>query len=172
MLQSASRGGVCSRWGACLLPRGSPCLRGCLLPEGVSATGGVLPAQGGLPTQGGVCSRGVSAPRGVGSPHPGGFSMPGGSPCLETPPVNRITHTCKNITLATTSLRPVTIKQKQNETFRVATNKPIRKGEQMLVYLDGIINTEHFNCRDLREIGSLTLFALRDLLLTMITGAT
>ena len=29
--------------------------------------------------------------------------------CPETPPVNRITHTCKNITLATTSLRPVII---------------------------------------------------------------
>ena len=28
--------------------------------------------------------------------------------CTEAdPPVNRITHTCKNITLATTSLRPV-----------------------------------------------------------------
>ena len=33
----------------------------------------------------------------------------GGSPCPETPPVNRITHTCKNITLATTSLGPVKI---------------------------------------------------------------
>ena len=35
----------------------------------------------------------------------GGSSLPGGSP--ETPPVNRITDTCKNITLTTTSLRPV-----------------------------------------------------------------
>ena len=37
------------------------------------------------------------------SPCQGGFSLPG------DPPVNRITHTCKNITLATTSLRPVII---------------------------------------------------------------
>ena len=33
--------------------------------------------------------------------------VPGERGCPETPPVNRITHTCKNITLATTSLRPV-----------------------------------------------------------------
>ena len=33
------------------------------------------------------------------------FGPGGGSP--ETPPVDRITDTCKNITLATTSLRPV-----------------------------------------------------------------
>ena len=55
----------------------------------------------------------------------GGFSLPGGSAwsrgvrgvlpargaCPETPlpPVNRITDTCKNITLSTTSLRPVII---------------------------------------------------------------
>ena len=48
----------------------------------------------------------TNAPGGVppcpgGSPCPGGFSLP------RDPPVNRITHTCKNITLATTSLRPV-----------------------------------------------------------------
>ena len=48
---------------------------------------------------------GSSLPRG--SPCPGGPPYPGGSPCPETPPVNRITDTCKNITLATTSLRPV-----------------------------------------------------------------
>ena len=49
---------------------------------------------------------------------------------------------------------------------------PVHKGAQMLVYLDGIINTEHFNCRDLREIGSLTLFMLYDLGLTMIIEPT
>ena len=64
--------------GGCLL-RG-----GCLLPRGVSALGE------------GVCSGG-SAPGGV---------------CLSafwdtTPPVNRMTNRCKNITLAATSLRPV-----------------------------------------------------------------
>ena len=49
---------------------------------------------------------------------------------------------------------------------------PVHKGEQMLVYLDRIINTEHFNYQDIRKISSLTLFTLYDLLLTMIIGAT
>ena len=79
---------------------------------------GCLPGPGGcLPGLGGVCLvRGVSAWSGGvsawsggsawsrgGSPCPGGggFSLPG------DPPVNRITYTCKNITLATTSLRPL-----------------------------------------------------------------
>ena len=49
-----------------------------------------------LPGGGGVCLV------------PGGGFLPAqGGVCPETPPVNRITHTCKNITLATTSLRPV-----------------------------------------------------------------
>ena len=60
---------------------------------------------------------GVSAPRGGLFPEgvwSGGVSAPGGmSASVHTgiphPPVNRITHTCKNITLATTSLRPVII---------------------------------------------------------------
>ena len=68
---------------------------------------GVLPA-----------GEGFSLPRGFslpgGSPCPGGFSLPGGSPCWgsslpEIPPVDRITDTSKNITLATTSLRLVNI---------------------------------------------------------------
>ena len=61
--------------------------------------GGVLLGPGG----GSPWSRG-------GSPWSGGGGLclvRGGS--LETPPVNRITDTCKNITLATTSLRPVNI---------------------------------------------------------------
>ena len=41
----------------------------------------------------------------------GGLPARGGTPCPRGggthPPVNRITHSCKNITLATTSLRPV-----------------------------------------------------------------
>ena len=105
-----------------------------LLPGGVLlGPGGV--GWGGFSLVGGIClAAGVSLVRG-GSPWfggvslvPGGFSLVwGGSPwsggvlpglegCLlgpggdspETlPPVNRITDTCKNITLATTSLRPV-----------------------------------------------------------------
>ena len=64
---------------------GSPCL-------GVSLPGRVLPA-------GGFSLLGVSLPGGLLGGE--GFSL------LETPPVNRMTDTCKNITLATTSLRPV-----------------------------------------------------------------
>ena len=53
-------------------------------------SGGGSPCWGGLPGPGGVLPD-----RGVLQRHP--------------PPVNRITDTCKNITLATTSLRPVNI---------------------------------------------------------------
>ena len=67
-----------------------------------------------------------SASRGGGGLVPGGFSLaggvwywgefslageglvPGGGSPWQTPPVNRMTDRCKNITLATTSLRPVT----------------------------------------------------------------
>ena len=67
-------------------------------PRGVPGPGGV-PGQGGL-LWGGVCSRGVCSREGVGIPA-----------CIEAepPPVNRMTNTCKNITLTTTSLRPVTM---------------------------------------------------------------
>ena len=59
-----------------------------------------------------VCSWGVSAPGGllpVGGLLLGGVCSWGGIPaCTEAdPPVNRMTDRCKNITLATTSLRPV-----------------------------------------------------------------
>ena len=60
---------------------------------------------------GGHCSGGGGSPCPVGGgsgPRRGVCLLWGGSPCPETPPVNRITHTCKNITLATTSLWPVT----------------------------------------------------------------
>ena len=107
---SAPRGAVCSGggggWGGCLLwgkGQGGVSLLGgvCLLPggllRGVSASGGwgcLLP--GGCPLQrgpllGGVCSRGVVSQHAL----------------RQTPPVNRMTDRCKNITLATTSLRSV-----------------------------------------------------------------
>ena len=81
-------GGGCLLWG-CLL-WGGVCSRGCLL-QGVSVLGLCL-----LP--GGVCSGGVCSQGGCGIPA-----------CTEadTPLVNRMTNRCKNITLATTSLRPV-----------------------------------------------------------------
>ena len=95
MLQSSSRGGCLpGRRGRVLLGPGGVCLvQGVVLlgPGGGSPwSGGVLPAGGSAWSQGGVSA----------------WSQ-GGSP--ETPPVNRITDTCKNITLATTSLRPVTM---------------------------------------------------------------
>ena len=76
-------GGVCLVWGGLSLVRG-----------GSPWSGGVLPGPGGSPWSGGV----LPGPGGV-LPGPWGFSV--------DPPVNRITDTCKNITLATTSLRPV-----------------------------------------------------------------
>ena len=69
--------------------------------------------RGGSPWSGGVPGPGrVLLGLGVVVPGPGGVSLvPGGLPgwggSPETPPVERITDTCKNITLATTSLRPV-----------------------------------------------------------------
>ena len=97
----------CLLWGCLLL--GGVCSRGCLLwgnvySWGVSALGCLL---------WGVCSRGcllqgVSALAGV---YSRGVSAPGGGipACTEadTPLLNRMTDRCKNITLATTSLRPV-----------------------------------------------------------------
>ena len=96
-----------------------------LLPGGVSAwSGGVLPAGGclpglggfsllgGLPGPGGVSvwSGGVLPARGGVCLVQGGLPGPGGgSPEAPSPPVYRITDTYKNITLATTSLRPVII---------------------------------------------------------------
>ena len=105
---------------------------GCLL-QGVSAPGevsaprGSVSAPGGCLLQGDVCSRGVSAPGGVvcswrvsawgclltGCLLLGGVCSGGvvSQHALRQtlPPVNRMTDRCKNITLATTSLRPVTI---------------------------------------------------------------
>ena len=55
---------------------------------------------------------GVSAPRGMSAGGGGVCSRGGGIPACteaESPPVNRMTNRCKNITLATTSLRPVII---------------------------------------------------------------
>ena len=96
--------GVCS-WGVCFWGGGlllGVCSRG----VGVSALGGVVCSlgvsapgrvcSGGCLLLGGVCSQGVLLP-GVVSQHA----------LRQTPSVDRITDTSKNITLATTSLRPV-----------------------------------------------------------------
>ena len=67
----------------------------------------------------GGCASGGSGPGGVmsgpeGGSAPGGVSGPGGGVSQHAlrqtpPPVDRMTNRCKNITLATTSLRPVTM---------------------------------------------------------------
>ena len=77
---------------------------GCVVPEGVHGPRG-------------ACSRGVCAPGGLvlaGAGPGGGWSWWGvvSQHALRqtlTPPVNRMTDRCENITLATTSLRPVKI---------------------------------------------------------------
>ena len=107
---SLAGGGVCLVWG------GSPWSGGGVL----LGPGGVFLGPGGVSawSQGGFSLvRGGSPCRGVSAWSRGGdFSLvPGG--CLpgprgvlrRPPPVYRITDTCKNITLATTSLRPVNV---------------------------------------------------------------
>ena len=93
-------GGVSPCWGVFLVPGGSP------WSWGVSAWsgGGFLgPGEGGSPwSAGGVLPAGGGLLGLVGVVSPWSW---GGS--TETPPVYRITDTCKNLTLATTSLRPV-----------------------------------------------------------------
>ena len=112
MLQSASRGGgFCLVWGVSAWSGG--CLPG---PEGC------LPGQegrevclvpGGLPAW---SQRGGSAclvPGGVCLPGPGGSGIPACTEADTLRPCGQ-THTCKNITLATISLRPVTITMDMN----------------------------------------------------------
>ena len=98
---SAPGGGVCSWGGLCLwgvsASRGCVCSRGGLLWGGVCSWG-VVCSRGCL-LQGGVCSGGcLFLGLGVVSQH---------ALRQTPPPVNRMTNRCKNITLATTSLRPV-----------------------------------------------------------------
>ena len=80
---------------------GSPCLKGFSLPRGVLLARGMVSLPGGSSCPGGFSLPGKVLPTGW------GFSLLGGLSLLETPPVNRITHSCKNITLATTLLWPV-----------------------------------------------------------------
>ena len=136
-------GGGSPCWG------GSPCKGGLSLPGGALLARGVgspwwgsLPARGvsllggspcwGVslpgesPCQGGSPCQGVSLVGCWGVSLPGGFSLLGGLldrgfSLLETPPVNRMINRCKNITLATTSLRPV-IKQ---VAFQSNANHPL-----------------------------------------------
>ena len=78
----------------------------------MSALGGVggVCFWGGCVCPGGICSQGVSAPGGVCS----GGVVSQHALRQTPPPVNRMTDRCKNITLATTSLRPVIIEFDQH----------------------------------------------------------
>ena len=113
MLESASRGGG-SPWsrGVSLVPGGLPGLGGVSLVRGgvgLPGPGGGSPSpQKGLPAGGGVL------------PGPGGFS--GEPPPLWT---EWMTDTCKNITLATTSLRPVIIVQKTHNGTKITIKENI-----------------------------------------------
>ena len=92
--------------------QGGLSLAGGLLGRGVSPWRGGLLGRGVSPWQGVLLGRGVSPWRG-GSPWQGGGLLGRGvsqHALRQTPPpVDRITDTSKNITLATTSLRPVNI---------------------------------------------------------------
>ena len=87
--------------------RGSPSW-GCLLPRGPPSWGVSF---FGASFLGGLLLGGSSS---LGASFLGGAPSWGGEEGLlgrqPPPPVNRITHSCKNITLATTSLRPVKMK--------------------------------------------------------------
>ena len=116
-------GGVCLvRWGGSpCRGDGSPCRGGLPVPGGSPWSGrGVLLARGVLPAGGSAWSGGFSPGPGGSAWSQGGFSLVRGGVCLVPggvlwrPPVNRITDTCKNITFATTSLRPVKIKPHTN----------------------------------------------------------
>ena len=95
-------GGVCLARGGGFYVLGG----GFSLPGGVVSAwsqGGFSLVSGGFSLPGGVC-----LVRGEGGlPAQGGVCLVPGEALRRPPPVNRITDTCKNITLATTSLRPV-----------------------------------------------------------------
>ena len=122
--------------------------------RGGSPCPGRPPCQGGSPCQGGLLARGASLPggllaRGVSLPGgvllpggcllAGGVSLPGGppcrggSPCRRPPLVDRITDTRKNITLASTSLRPVIM------------GCTVKSGHIHTCYLVNFAWTENFN---------------------------
>ena len=107
----------------CFLPGGV-----CLPPGGASFLGGVLSPRGVPPSCGGVLPS-----QGVVSQHA----------LRQTPPVKRITHTSKNISLATTSLRPVMI---------VDYNKKALQSEVQQT-VSQVNNFEHVSGRHVGRVG-------------------
>ena len=102
---------------------------------------GVLPSGGVCLPPGGVCSLpgGCFFPRGDAS-FPGVVSQ---HALRQTPPVKRITHTSKNISLATTSLRPVMI---------VDYNKKALQSEVQQT-VSQVNNFEHVSGRHVGRVG-------------------
>ena len=97
------------------------CLGG-LLPRGVCSQGGSAP--------GGVCFRGMVTQHAL----------------RQTPPLNRMTDRCKNITLVTTSLRPVIMMKSHFRPFSFAKNKNPKSNNQR--YADRTYNLLiHFTLR-------------------------
>ena len=94
-----SWGGTCLVPGWYLVQGGVPGLGEVYLP----GLGGTCLVQGGYPP----------GPRGyLPGPRGGTCLVPGGVPGQALPPVNRMTHTCKNITLGKTLFQPVTMEEK------------------------------------------------------------
>ena len=91
------RGGVPGPWGVYLVPGGCTWSRGGVPGPG----GGCTWSKGGYLVQGGLylVPGGVPGPGGCTWSWGGGCTWPRGVPGQVLPPVNRITHTCKNITL-------------------------------------------------------------------------
>ena len=116
-------GGLPGPSGVCMVPGGLPGPRGWSawsggdLPDprgwsGLPGLGGGLPGPGGSAWSGGCLPGGGVCPVWGGVCQVGGSAWSGGwvvsqHALRQTPPVNGMTDGCKNITLATTSLRPV-----------------------------------------------------------------
>ena len=108
-------GGVCSQgvcsWGSA---PGGVCSRGCLLLGDVCSQGCVC-SWGGLCSGGCACSQLMSAP--------GGCGIPACTEADTPPPMNRMTNSSKNITLATTSLRPVKMEKRYDHLHYIHHNR-------------------------------------------------
>ena len=140
-----ARGGVCLVLGrgGCLPGPGGVCLvpGGCLPgPRGVSAwsRGGVCLVREGVCLVPGGC---LPGPRGVSAWSPGGLASQHALRQTPSPHCGQ-THTCKNITLATTSLRPVKNIQ-LNRNFIFARKKDVHI---TMHYVELIINTADKPC--------------------------
>ena len=86
---------------------------GCVPAAHLPYSGVCFPGRGCAWSGGGLLGGGCLLPGGALPLGGGGFSLP----------VNRITHTCKNITLATTSLRPVNMAFMNSSSYFFTTVK-------------------------------------------------